>query len=143
LRLNADYFRDVTHWDRDAILTRADWLISLILARWPAFGQPPAATPSAVPLALVVRDERFTAETWRQVAFNMAKYALRVSDDFDALAASLPSYFFREAQSRTSWQLNEQWWMMVNLSGNDTKRICRLIAERIELTDDDWEIETK
>jgi uncharacterized protein with ParB-like and HNH nuclease domain len=143
LRLNSDYFsRPIPHWGKEAIQERAEFLTQQVLDIWPALGDPPIASSSGTrPRSLVVLSETPTITSWRDVAFHTAETISLVVDNFDALAAQMPSYFSKEKFKGASRQLSNGWWLYVNLSGPSVKSFCQRLIALANIAEDEWQLE--
>jgi len=116
LRINSDYFgQSLPGWDKDAILTRADWLTDKMLEIWPTLDVTVKAIPKVgKPRAVTVLGDRFTVSKWTEVLYHVADtVAVLLGDAFPAYATEFPHLFLTEAPSpnHEPRKLSNGWWL--------------------------------
>lgn len=145
LKLNSEYFsQPIDKWDDKAIQARANFLIEAILAIWSELGTPPAPQKSTgrKPKSLTILGQSFVVNSWRDVAYYTAQVASEVSDDFDTkIAGQMQSYFDRQEFQSPCRQLQNGWWLYLNLSAASVKSFCHNIIALAGIPDDDWQLE--
>jgi uncharacterized protein with ParB-like and HNH nuclease domain len=144
LLMNSDYFRGpIYQWNEQAIRDRAAYLSDLILEIWPALGEPPAprTSPGLKPIAVVILGDRITVSTWRDVACQTTEMIIKVIDNFDEIAETMPAYLDREKFPIACRQLSNGWFMNTNLSAASIKTYCRNLIASAGLVEDDWRVE--
>lgn len=142
LLLNRNYFSsDILNWNDVAIRERAEFLANSMLQIWPSFGESPtsAVVDGQKPVALVVLGETHKVRSWRDVAWNMANCVANLVDDFDSIAHEIPRFFSQQPRERAK-QMENGWWMYINLSRMNVLYLCDMLASRAELSNEDWEI---
>jgi uncharacterized protein with ParB-like and HNH nuclease domain len=145
LRLNSDYFnREIGKWNDEAIRTRADYLINIILENWQELGSPPVVQKSSgtKPQALTIMGQSFVVNSWRDVAFFTAQTVSELVDDFEIkIASQMPAYFDRLQFQSACRQLPNGWWIYMNLSAASVKALCRNLITLADVSEDEWQVE--
>ena len=144
LLLNSDYFgKSIYQWNEQAIRDRAACLGDLILEIWPAIGEPLAPRTSAgvKPIAVVILGDRIIVSTWRDVACQTTEMIIKLVDNFDEIAETMPAYLEREKFPIACRQLSNSWYMNTNLSAAAIKTFCRNLIAAANLTEGDWQVE--
>ncbi|MEM7113166.1 MAG: DUF262 domain-containing protein [Chloroflexota bacterium] len=143
LRLNGDYFgpNAPDNWDGKAIRTRAQWLIKRITEIWPQLGETPIGYEEQ-PKMLTLLGESFTVNSWRDVLRQTADVvAAWAGDAFEEkVTVALPNYLKKEPHKGTSYQLANGWWIYVNLSAENVKRVCDILLEAADIPDEEFEL---
>lgn len=146
LELNK-YFDIVSDWTSDDIEARSDKLALLALAIWPYFGgddSEPIAGPvtGTTPTRLSILGEEFDVKSWRDVLeHTLNTVAYLEPEKFDIVAESLPRFISKDGVIlRSKRQLNNGYFVEVNLSAKDIERLCVQAIQTAELTADDWKV---
>jgi uncharacterized protein with ParB-like and HNH nuclease domain len=143
LLLNQTYFGEMAPavWNGQSIRSRAQWLMAKITEIWPQLGQT-AAGWDEKPKAVVILDEVYPVSSWRDVLRQTAEVAAQWSGDKfeEQVVAELPSYFTREPLSK-SHQLENGWWVYVNLNADTIKQLCSNIIEAIGIPEEEYDVE--
>ncbi len=143
LLINHDYFnQNILKWDDFAIKSRAEKLIENILEIWPALGTPPAPTynPGTKPISLLFCKQSLPVTTWRDVAEQTTEGIIQLTDNFESLAVSLPSYLSQEKFPIADRQLSNGWYLNTNLSSAAIKLFCRQLIIKAGLSESDWQV---
>ncbi len=128
-------------WDGQSIRSRAQWLMVKITEIWPQLGET-AAGWNEKPKAVVILDEVYPVNSWRDVLRQTAEVASQWSGNKfeEQVVAELPKYFTREPLSR-SHQLENGWWVYVNLNADTIKQLCSNIIEAIGIPEEEYDVE--
>ena len=129
-------------WNGQSIRSRAQWLTDEITKIWPQLGET-AAGWNEKPKAVVVLDEVYPVSSWRDVLRQTAEMAVQwCGDKFEEqVVADLPVYFGRKPFSHASHQLNNGWWVNINLSADSIKQLCSNIIQAIGIPEDEYDVE--
>ncbi len=150
LELNR-YFSSITNWTRKEIEQRAEVLAKKALEIWSYFGQE-NSTPTdlqevtgTTPFALKILGQHFPVSSWRDV---MEKTLNAVADlepeKFEVIAHNFPRYLGRDKNKfRAIRELENGYFIEVNLSAQSVQKLCYQAMETIELTSDEWQVEVK
>jgi len=108
---------------------------------WPQLGET-AAGWDEKPKAVIILDEVFPVSSWRDVLRQTAEVASQWSGDKfeEQVVADLPVYFGRKPFSHASHQLNNGWWMNINLSADSIKQLCSNIIQAIGIPEDEYDV---
>lgn len=143
------YFDRIETWDREAIEARASHLADVALSVWPYFGEENAASSGdlsarTVPVSLKVLGQNFEVESWRDVIEQtLNTLADSEPEKFDRVIGSFKRFVRHDNAGMHSWRrLANGMYVNVNLSSRDIKKFCSQILDAIELTVDDWHVET-
>ena len=142
------YFADVNQWTRTEIGDRAEVLAKKALEIWSYFGQENSLpteiqeVTGTVPIGLIILGQHFEVETWRDV---MEKTLNVVADlepeKFEVIAQNFPRYVGKDKNKfRAIRQLENNYFIEVNLSAHSIQKLCYQAMETIELTSDEWEV---
>ncbi len=142
LRLNSDYFSASSDaWNQGAILARAEFLAQNILDCWPVLGDIPLTRTSTKPQAVIIFEETFKVNSWRDVAHRTAEQVASVTDDFSKVAAEMPRFFSRKKFKRASRQVANEWWVDLDLSADRVKNFCHRLLAVAEIPEEEWRVE--
>lgn len=146
LLLNNQYFNQpITCWNDQAILRRAKNLLTHFLEIWPAVGEIPAPRPvkGTKPVRLFFLNQDIPVNSWRDVAIKTTEVIAQLVDDFDILAASVPSYLSKTPFRGRCKQMANGWYVYVNLSANAIKTYCRQLISMAGFSLSDWQVEER
>jgi uncharacterized protein with ParB-like and HNH nuclease domain len=142
------YFENATDWKKENIEKRADELSKLAIGIWPYFGQQESTGPSnnikgTVPKSLIILGQRFEVESWRDVLENtLNTIANRDIDKFNIIASKFPRLLGKDrSKFRAIRQLQNEYFVEVNLSSQSIQKFCNQAIEECELSFDDWKLE--
>lgn len=144
LILNSEYFGNgISQWNESEIIKRSDFLASLILEIWPALGELPTPKTSTgkKPVKLSFLSQDFPVKSWRDVAVNTAESLIKIVDNFENIAISMPEYFSKDKFRSACHLLSNNWYMQLNLSANSIKRLCKNLIKKAGLSESDWSVE--
>ncbi len=147
LELNK-YFASTPSWTRVDIEKRAEALAKQALVIWSYFGQE-GATPSTLkevtgtsPTSLKILGQQFQIQTWRDVLEQTLNTVADLEPDkFEVIAQNFPRYLGKDKNKfRAVRQLQNGFFIEVNLSAQSIQKFCAQAMETIELTSDDWNV---
>ena len=147
LELNR-YFSPISSWTRTEIERRAEALAKQALEIWNFFGQESTATSDlkevtgTSPTGLKILGQQFQVQTWRDVLEQTLNTVADLeSDKFEIIAQNFPRYLGKEKNKfRAVRQLQNGFFIEVNLSAQSIQKFCSQAMETIELTSDDWSV---
>jgi len=145
------YFADIPQWTRTEIENRAEVLAKKALEIWAYFGQE-NSTPTDIqevtgttPTVLKILGQNFEVNSWRDVmekTLNVIAYF--EPEKFEVIAHNFPRYLGKDKNKfRAIRQLDNGYYIEVNLSAQSIQKLCYQAMETIELTSDEWEVETR
>lgn len=143
LLLNHQYFsQPISCWNEQAIQSRAQFLLQKILQIWPAIGEMPAPKKAGgtKPVKLILLDQEFEVNSWRDVAIKTTEAIAEMVESFDVYAESLPSYLSKKPFIGTCRQLSNGWYLNVHLSANAIKYYCRSLIANVGFDSQDWQV---
>jgi uncharacterized protein with ParB-like and HNH nuclease domain len=150
LELNR-YFEHVAAWNKKEIENRSSFLADLALTVWPYFGED-QAEPASVdnvtgkkPKILTILGQQMVVQSWRDVLIKTMETIADLEPDlFDALTKQYPSFISADGgRFRRSYQLSNAFYVYVNLSANSIYQFCTQAIESINLSAEDWHVETE
>jgi len=142
------YFAAIPQWSRREIEARAETLAKKALDIWNYFGQE-NSTPTDIrevtgttPVGLKILGQHFEVKSWRDV---MEKTLNAVADlepeKFEVIAHNFPRYVGKDKNKfRAIRQLENDYFIEVNLSAQSIQKLCYQAMETIELTTDEWQV---
>ncbi len=147
LELNK-YFAPLSSWKRTEIESRADALAKQALEIWSYFGQDNSASSDlkevtgTSPTSLKILGQQFEVKTWRDVLEQTLNTIADLEPDkFDIIAHNFPRYLGKDKNKfRAVRQLQNDYFIEVNLSAQSIQKFCYQAMETIELTSDEWNI---
>lgn len=147
LELNK-YFAPLSSWRRAEIETRADALAKQALEIWGYFGQETSSASNlkevtgTSPTALKILGQQFEVKTWRDVLERTLNIIADLEPDkFDIIAHNFPRYLGKDKKKfRAVRQLQNGYFIEVNLSAQSIQKFCSQAMETIELTSEDWSV---
>jgi uncharacterized protein with ParB-like and HNH nuclease domain len=150
LELNK-YFEDKQTWKREDIEKRSADLADRVLAVWPYFGDEKTeqlshkkANPTS-PKALYILGQSFAVQSWRDVLEQTMNIIADLEPEkFDQIMHHFPRFVGRDKMKfREMRQLKNGMFIVVNLSSQDIHRFCFQVLETIDLSAEDWSVETE
>ena len=147
LELNK-YFSPISSWTRSEIEKRAGVLARQALEIWGYFGQEKAASSDlkevtgTTPTELRILGQKFQVQTWRDVLEQTLNTVADLEPDkFEIIAHNFPRYIGKDKNKfRTVRQLQNGYFVEVNMSAQSIQRFCFQAMETIELTSEDWSV---
>lgn len=142
------YFSEIPKWTRAEIEARAETLAKKAVEIWSYFGQE-NSTPTDIqevtgttPVGLKILGQHFEVKSWRDV---MEKTLNVIADlepeKFEIIAHNFPRYVGKDKNKfRAIRQLENDYFIEVNLSAQSIQKLCYQAMETIELTSDEWEV---
>lgn len=145
------YFTDITKWTRVEIERRAETLAKKALNIWSYFGQENSSATDlqevtgTTPTRLRILGQYFPVESWRDV---MEKTLNVIADlepgKFEVIAHNFSRYVGKDKNKfRAIRQLENAYFIEVNLSAQSIQKLCYQAMETIELTSDEWAVTTR
>jgi uncharacterized protein with ParB-like and HNH nuclease domain len=142
------YFVDIPQWTRTEIEARAEILAKKALEIWSYFGQENSTSTDiqevtgTTPVGLKILGQHFEVKSWRDV---MEKTLNVIADlepeKFEIIAHNFPRYVGKDKNKfRAIRQLENDYFIEVNLSAQSIQKLCYQAMETIELTSDEWEV---
>lgn len=147
LELNK-YFSSISSWTRTEIDARSETLTKQALQIWSYFGQE-NFSPSdlkevtgTTPTALKILGQQFPVRSWRDVLEQTLNTIADLEPGkFDVIAHNFPSYLGKEKHKfRAIRQLQNGYFVEVNLSAQIIQKFCYQAMETIELTAEEWNV---
>jgi len=147
LELNK-YFSSLLSWTRKEIEQRSEELAKKALEIWSYFGQENSSptdlqeVTGTTPVGLKILGQLIAVKSWRDV---MEKTLNTVADlepeKFEILAHNFPRYLGKDKNKfKAIRQLENGYFIEVNLSAQSIQKLCYQAMETIELTSDEWEV---
>jgi len=147
LELNK-YFEEIPSWTRTEIEDRAESLAKKALEIWNYFGHE-NSTPTDIqevtgttPTGLKILGQHFDVKTWRDVLEQTLNVVADLEPEkFEIIAHNFPRYVGKDKNKfRAIRQLENEYFIEVNLSAQSIQKLCYQAMETIELTSDEWEV---
>jgi len=150
LELNR-YFEKVSDWNRTEVEKRAEILADEALRIWPWFGEDeikPVNVQTVTgksPKVLTILGRQISVESWRDVLSETLNTLSELEPElFNTLAAEYPRFIGNvPSRFRSSRRLDNGYYIEVNLSARDIYQFCTQALELLELSPEDWAIETR
>lgn len=147
LELNK-YFSSISSWTKSEIEKRAEVLAKQALEIWSYFGHEKTASSDlkevtrTVPTELKILGQRFQVKTWRDVLEQTLNTVADLEPDkFGIIACNFPHYIGKDnGKFRAVRQLQNGYFVEVNMSAQSIQRFCSQAMETIELTSEDWSV---
>lgn len=147
LELNK-YFSSISSWTRSEIEKRAEVLAKRALEIWSYFGHEQVASTDlkevtgTTPTELRILGQLFKVETWRDVLEQTLNTIADLEPDkFEIIAHNFPRYIGKDKNKfRAVRQLQNGYFVEVNMSAQSIRKFCSQAIETIELTSDDWSV---
>lgn len=144
LELNK-YFAPLSSWGRDDIEKRAEVLAQQATQIWSYFGQA-APSPSdeteakGAPTMLTILGQQIQVGSWRDVLERTLNTIADLEPEkFDLIALNFPRYVGKDkSRFRATRELQNGYFIEVNLSAQTIQRFCHQAMETIDLTTDEW-----
>ena len=144
------YFKGKTTWKKEDIENRSEHLTEVSLSIWPYFGdeteeqQNQQAVTGTTPKKLWILGQSFDVQTWRDVLEQtMNTIADLEPDKFEQIIQQFPRMIGRDKRRfRAIRELKNGAFIEVNLSAKSIQGFCFQSLEAVELTADDWNVET-
>lgn len=147
LELNK-YFKDISGWTRNEIERRSEELATIASQIWSYFGQENSKPTNiqevtgTTPIALKILGQRFEVKSWRDVLEKTMNVIAELEPDkFEIITHNFPRYINKDRNKfRAIRQLENEYFIEVNLSAQSIQKLCYQAMETIELTSDEWEV---
>lgn len=150
LELNK-YFSSISSWTRSEIEKRAEVLAKQALEIWSYFGEEKAVSSElkevtgTTPSELMILGQRFQVETWRDVLEQTLNTIADLEPEkFETIANNFPRYIGKDKNKfRAVRELQNGYFIEVNMSAQSIQRFCSQAMETIELTSEEWDVTVK
>jgi hypothetical protein len=147
LELNK-YFKDISGWTRNEIERRSEELATIASQIWSYFGQENSKPTNiqevtgTTPIALKILGQRFEVKSWRDVLEKTMNVIAELEPDkFEIITHNFPRYINKDRNKfRAIRQLENEYFIEVNLSAQSIQKLCYQSMETIVLTSDEWEV---
>jgi hypothetical protein len=147
LELNK-YFFSLSSWKRTEIEGRTEALAKQALKTWSYFGQDNSASSElkevtgTTPTELKILGQQFQVQTWRDVLEKTLNTVADLEPDkFEIIAHNFPRYLGKDkSKFRAIRQLQNDYFIEVNMSAQSIQKFCYQAIETIELTSEDWSV---
>lgn len=142
------YFEEILLWNADEIEKRAEHLSEIALQVWPYFGNEEFVQVQDVqgttPRRLFVFMKWFDVNSWRDVLQQTLNTIIDLAPEkFEIISEQFPSYIGKEkSKFRAVRELDNGYFIEMNVSAKTVQKLCYQAIETIELTTDDWKVET-
>lgn len=150
LELNK-YFSDLPNWTRNQIEQRAEHLAKQAIEIWSYFGQENSSptdikeVTGTTPISLSILGQHIPVESWRDVMEQTLNTVADLEPEkFEVIANNFPRYLGKDkGKFRAIRQLQNGFFIEVNLSAQSIQKLCYQAMETIELTSEDWNVMVK
>jgi uncharacterized protein with ParB-like and HNH nuclease domain len=150
LELNK-YFTEIAHWTRNEIEQRAENLAKKAIELWGYFGQENTSptdlqeVTGTAPLSLSILGQHIPVDSWRDVMEQTLNTVADLEPEkFEILAHNFPRYLGKDKNKfRAIRQLQNGYYIEMNLSAQSIQKLCYQAMETIELTSEDWNVIVK
>ncbi|MCX6112541.1 MAG: HNH endonuclease family protein [Proteobacteria bacterium] len=150
LELN-HYFKDVERWTKVEIEKRSEALSKLALSIWTYFGDNQFTeiniddVTGKKPKILTILGQQIAVNTWRDVLKQTLNTIADIEPEgFNILVKEYPSYIGLDSSIfRESQQLNNGYFVELNFSAKAVYNLCTQAIELIDLSPEDWKVETE
>ncbi|MBI4681155.1 MAG: HNH endonuclease [Nitrospirae bacterium] len=147
LELNK-YFTSLPSWTRAEIESRAEALSKQALEIWSYFGQENSSqsdlkeVTGTTPTGLKILGQQFRVQSWRDVLEQTLNTVADLEPEkFDVIAHNFPRYLGKDKNKfRAIRQLQNGYFVEVNLSAQSIQKFCYQAMETIELTSEEWNV---
>lgn len=147
LELNK-YFAEIPKWTRVEIEARAEALAKKALEIWNYFGQEDLKLSAlqevtgTTPVGLWILGQHFEVKTWRDVLEKTLNVIADLEPEkFEIIANTYPRYVGKDrSRFRAYRQLENNYYIEVNLSAQSIQKLCHQAIATIDLTSDEWEV---
>ncbi len=147
LELNK-YFSAIPHWTRNEIEQRAENLAKQAIEIWAYFGQENTSptdlqeVTGTTPISLSILGQHIPVDSWRDVMEQTLNTVADLEPEkFEVLAHNFPRYLGKDKNKfRAIRQLQNGYYIEMNLSAQSIQKLCYQAMETIELTSEDWNV---
>ena len=145
------YFAPLEKWLRTDIEQRAELLAKQALEIWSYFGQENSSptdlqeVTGTTPTTLKILGQKFEVQSWRDVLQQTLNTVADFErEKFEVIAHNFPRYVGKDKNKfRAIRELQNGYFIEMNLSAQSVQRLCHQAMETIELTSDDWSVEVR
>jgi len=144
------YFDGVTSWRVEDIKNRSIQLSALSVKIWPYFGdeklvQNQVGVTGTKPVDLWILGQKFHVDTWKEVLIRtLTVIADLAPEKFEQIVAKYPRFVCKDKSTfRRSSELPNGVFVEVNLSAESIQKFCYQSIAAVDLTSDDWRVETQ
>jgi len=150
LELNK-HFSSLPSWTRKEIEDRSEKLAKSALEVWPYFGLENSSptdlqeVTGTTPFVLKILGQQMPVSSWRDVmekTLNTVAYL--EPEKFEVIAHNFPRFLGKDKNKfRATRELQNGYFIEVNLSAQSIQKLCYQAMETIELTAEEWRVEAK
>lgn len=145
------YFSTIDKWNKVEIEKRAILLTDEAIKIWSYFGDnafqdiTSETVTGKIPRVLTILNQQIAVESWRDVLIETLNVIIDLEPDlFDTLTEKYPRFISDNPNRFTrNRKLNNGFFAEVNLSAKSVYQFCNQAIETLELSSDDWKIETR
>ncbi len=150
LQINNEYFsQQLTTWDENSILRRADFLAENFLKIWSEIGEiTPLSSLYGSPKSVTICGDKVEIpdKTWRQLMKLTTEWVIKNrSDKFEDARQILSSYFSDNRDGKRNpkdWhQLSNSVWVFQGNSAKGHVSFCRRFLTAVSIPTSEWSIE--
>ncbi len=144
------YFSQCSSWVQIEIEKRAEALAQQALEIWSYFGQDNSVSSDmkdvtgTVPTGLTILGQQFQVQSWRDVLEQTLNTIADIEPEkLEIIAQNFPRYLGKDkTKFRAIRQIQNGYFMEVNLSAQSIQKFCYQAMEMIELTAEEWNVTT-
>lgn len=145
------YFSDIPLWNDSTITKRSEDLAEQALTIWNYFGEVtiPDTTSTVTntkPIYLNILGFKYKVDSWGDVLIKTLDFLCDVEPKYFETLQHSPSFGKYLSKDKDNFirykQLKNGYYVEVNFSAEKTKKLCYLLIEQLDLTQDDWDVET-
>jgi hypothetical protein len=148
LELNR-YFQKIEQWKQEDIERRSEYLAEIALQIWPYFGdeqlvERTSGVKGRTPKSLSVLGQQIQVDSWRDVLEQTMNTIAELEPElFELIVQEFPAFVsYNKERFRDTRQLSNGAYIEVSLSAEEVKRRCLRVLWAVELSSEDWDVET-
>lgn len=145
------YFTDISSWNDSTISKRSEDLAEQALTIWNYFGEATTSNATstvtnAKPIYLNILGFKYEVSSWSEVLLKTLDFLCDIEPEKFEILKHSPSFGKYLSKNKDNFrrykQLKNGYYVEVNFSAEQTKKLCYLLIEQLELTQEDWDVET-
>lgn len=144
------YFNSIENWNKEEIEKRTEFLTNIAIKIWSYFGQISSEqsqkqdVTGTTPKGLHIFGQSFEVKSWRDVLENTLNTISDLEPDkFEMLIQQFPTFIGKDKNKfRSIRELKNGTFIEVNLSAHSIQKLCYQVMETLELTSEEWKVET-
>jgi uncharacterized protein with ParB-like and HNH nuclease domain len=142
------HFSNITTWKKENIEERSDALAEIALKIWPYFGNENSSdeilgkVTGTTPVSVQILGQDFDVKSWRDVMERTLNTISELEPDkFEIISQTYPRFVGNDkSRFRETRQLQNGYFIEVNIAAKDIQKICSQAVDAIELTNEDWKV---